>query len=69
MTVSQEAGRRSIPSTKASATTGEQCDVTVLGAQISDDDSIDPPDAMDSDYLFQLHDRPAADGGVDQSGR
>src|SRR5690606_22445069 len=32
--------------------TGETCTVTVLAANVSDDDLVDPPDFMETDYVF-----------------
>ncbi len=32
--------------------TGETCEVTVLAANVSDDDTDDPPDTMDADHVF-----------------
>lgn len=33
---------------------GTQCTVTVLAAQVTDNDSADPPDAMEADYTFSF---------------
>lgn len=32
--------------------TGETCTVTVVAANVSDDDLVDPPDAMEANYIF-----------------
>lgn len=33
---------------------GETCSVTIYAAQVSDDDSNDPPDVMDADYIWSF---------------
>ena len=40
--------------TSTSFTSGELCTVTVVATQVSDDDAIDPPDAMGSDFSFSF---------------
>jgi uncharacterized protein len=35
-------------------TAGDSCDVTVLAAQVTDQDTDDPPDAMTADYAFSF---------------